>query len=94
MSILTKNYDNGNIVKKAPLKNGRTAIVRELTGADVLVAQEIAGDKDKRGRRYQLAVAALATKVDGVQVVLEDLLAMKASDMTKISSASALLNFL
>jgi hypothetical protein len=90
LGILTKE-DNGNKVCKCTLSDGRTAIVRELTGAESKKAKATLG---KSMNMLEAAYAALATKIDGKEYPYQELLNMKAKDYNKIETASSILNFL
>ncbi len=91
MQVMTKVYENENAIMKVLLRRGRIAIVRELTGDEILTASKPAG-KDQA--KVQPAIAAYATKIDDKPLLMEDLLAMKAKDYLKIMYASNALNFI
>lgn len=93
--ISTKIYDNNNPVKRVFLSDGRPAIVRRLKGRDIISAPNLIGNVKEAGQSAIMgAIAAMATKVDNVQLVYEDLLDYWASDYNKISQASLLINFI
>jgi hypothetical protein len=91
MAITTKDYDNGNRIKRIPLSTGKVAIVRELMGHEVLKYQRIAdGDREM----VLPAMIAVSTKIDGQEMIVEDYLhKVKAKDYTKIMLACQDLNF-
>ena len=98
LDIRTKVYENGNKVKKVPLSGGRTALVRELIGRDSRKAKEIASTHSRKNGKedeedYADAVAALATKVEGQDIIFEDFLGYKMMDYTRIKHAAQSLNF-
>jgi uncharacterized protein YbjQ (UPF0145 family) len=90
LGIETKTYENGNLVKRVKLTDGRIAIIRELNGKDVELSSRIHGnDKDK----VLMAMCSVATRINENAIVIEDLELMKAKDYQKIRIACALLNF-
>ena len=91
--VLTLKNDKGEEFKKVILKNGDIAIIRELKGVDVIDARRIAGNNTDQSE-VMAAMASLATKVNDKQIIYEDFINYKASDFTKILSASTSLNFL
>jgi len=91
--IKTRIYENGNRVKNVTLSNGKVAIVRELTGKEVMEARKYDGGKADDARIVNI-VAAIATNIDGKNIVPEDLETFKARDFLKITSCSVLLNLL
>jgi hypothetical protein len=98
LDIRTKVYENGNKVKKVPLSGGRTALVRELIGRDSRKAKDLVSTYARRNGKedeedYADAVAALATKVDGQDIIFEDFLGYKMMDYTRIKVAAQSLNF-
>lgn len=91
IGIETCHYPNGGKSKRYKLSDGREAISHKLKGKDsVAVSRMAGGDKDK----YQAAVAATCTKVDGKPLVIEDLMEMYFNDFTKITNVASSLNFL
>jgi len=91
MGILTKEYENGHKVKQLQLSTGKTAIVRELMGKEVLKYQRLAeGDREK----VLPAMMAIAIKIDGAELLMEDYLEdIKAKDYHKLMLACQDLNF-
>ena len=90
LSIETKKYSNGNLVKRCFLSDGRVAICRELTGADCVESDKISQSKQEL---VYSAMMALSAKIDDKPVVLEDLLQMKAKDFNRIKIMTVTLNF-
>lgn len=92
--IQTKEYENGNLIKKVKLSRGKVAIVRELMSSDVSKAYQLAGAKNKEDRRVVAAMISLAVTIDEKPVMMEDVLdTMKAKDYMRLASANAALNF-
>ena len=92
MDILTKEYDNGNLIKKVPLRKNRFAIVRELDQKEMKKVREIAGDA-KDQQRLTAAMIALCAKIDDKELIMEDILEYKAKDFGRLSLAAQELNF-
>jgi hypothetical protein len=90
MLIETKRYENGSIVKRITLSDKRIAEVRELKGWEM---EESAKFHENKANQVTMGVAALCTKIDGKNVVFEDLKFMKGKDWNKIKYAAAELNF-
>ena len=91
LEIATKMYDNDCYVKRVVLKKGKVAMVREITGKELLEAKQPAG---KSIELVEPAIAAYSTKIDDVQLLMPQLLDMKAKDYSRIIHASNQLNFL
>ena len=92
LAITTKEYENGNLVKKVPLKKGRFAIVRELDQKEMKKVREIAGD-GKDQQRFSASMIAMCTRIDDKDLIMEDVLEYKAKDFGRISMAAQALNF-
>lgn len=91
MNILTKNYDNGNIVKQATLpKSKQVAVVRELIAADT---KDVSRFMDKDPEKYQMASITAATTLDGNKQPIEVIEKMKMSDYNILISMYQDLNF-
>lgn len=91
MGIQTKEYENGNLVKKVPLRKGKFATVRELDRKELRKVYEIAGGNDKD--RLVSALIAMSTKIDDQELIMEDVLEYKAKDYSRLSLAAQALNF-
>lgn len=91
LSIETKKYPNGNLVKRCVLSTGKTAVCRELTGADCIEADKIT---QKEPELATAALMAVATRIDDKPIVVEDLLILKARDFTRIKAMTVALNFM
>ena len=88
--ISTKEYENGNVVKKTKLKKGRTAIVRELLGKDNKDIVKLMGDKTEN---YLNAAISIATKIDDKPVFMEDIDFMHMKDVNRLTEMYQSLNF-
>lgn len=95
MEVRTKKYENGNRVKIYNITNGNECVTRELNGHDAINAQM--QSKDKKGNpqqeKYMASCAASATKVNGKDISLPELLAMKLRDYNTITAVNNMLNF-
>lgn len=90
MGIETYVYPNGNMIKRLQLSTGKTAIVRELKGVDMTEVEKLTdGDTSK----VFPAIIAVATKIDGGFIVMEDVLQYKAKDYNRLKIAASALNF-
>lgn len=73
--------------KTLTLPSGKTAVIREGTGADLMRAHErleLMGEKKAVGvKTLWLLIADLAT-IDGQPIVYEDLAAMKLADVAML----------
>lgn len=90
MNIRTAVYENGSKVKQSVLSNGKTAVVRELKGKDSIQISRLMG-KDKE--RYSSASITLATKIDGMEYVIEDIENLKMKDYNLLVAMNSDLNF-
>ena len=79
------------MIKKVPLRKGRFAIVRELDRKEMKMVYEIAGGNDKD--RLSAALIAVSSKIDEVELIMEDVLEYKAKDYARLSMAAQSLNF-
>lgn len=87
--IETKRYNNGQILKRAKLSDGRMAVARRLKGFDAReIQKQIAGDAHK----YQAAVMARCLTIDDKKVVIEDIEQLWLDDYTTVVSI-ARINF-
>lgn len=91
MEIQTKEYENGNLIKKVPLRKGRFAIVRELDRKELKKVYEIAGGNDKD--RLSASLIAMSAKIDDQELIMEEVLEYKAKDYSRLSMAAQALNF-
>lgn len=92
MTVETKTYENGNVVKRVTLSDGRKAIVRELKAWET--EEEASKFHQNNKTMVEMAIATIATKINDQPVIFEDIREMKAKDWNKIKYASALVNFL
>lgn len=90
LNIETKQYENGNTVKRIVLSDKRVAIVRELKGKDMDLTSRIHRGDDTK---FLMAMAVIATKLNDENVTIEDLEEMKGKDYNKIRIAVSQLNF-
>lgn len=89
--IATKEYENGNLVKRVPLSGKRTAIVRELNYEDGTNAIKMCNGSEDL---YMHAKMSIATKVDGDKIIMmEDIPKMKLKDTERLTMAFQALNF-
>lgn len=90
LGIQTLQYENGSLVKRCTLSDGKVAKCRQLKGKDRHMINRIsAGERDK----VQDAVIALSTQIDGKDIIIETLDDLKFVDYTKVSSMATTLNF-
>ena len=90
LGLETKTHENGHQVKRVKLSNGSVAIIRELNGKDVEFTSRLHNNEKEK---VIMSMTAVATKIDGQDIVIEDLEVMKAKDYNKLRMACALLNF-
>ncbi len=90
IGIETRKYSNGDVIKRCRLSNGAEAVSREISGADLIETDKVAGGKQENAFP---AMMAMSTKIDGISVTMEDLLVLKAKDFNKIRAMVAQLNF-
>lgn len=74
------------------LSNGLTAVIRPLDGNDFDVAQEQTQAMGSSSSFINVSIA-MATTIDGNQLVIEDLKTMKFKDRVLIQGAFSELNF-
>lgn len=89
LGIETRRYSNGQIMKRAKLSDGRTAVARRLKGFDVREIQKVMGNDSGK---YQNAVIARCLTIDDAKVVIEDVEQMWMDDYNTIL-ALASINF-
>ena len=89
--IKTKVYENGNKIKTVVLpSSSKTVVVRELIGKDTKeVSRFMGGDQE----RYPMAIATVATTIDGTKQIFEYFEQLKMKDYTLILSMCKDLNF-
>ncbi len=88
--IETKRYENGQILKRCKLSDGRVAESRRLKGND---GRQIKRLTDGKEEEYQSAVVVMCVTIDGKKVTIEEIQDLWLDDYTKlIMLASA--NFL
>jgi hypothetical protein len=91
MEILTKVYENENMIKQTTLpKTKQVAVVRELSGKD---QKEISRFMGKDPERYQLAALTVATTLDGQRQPIEVIEKLKMKDFSRVMSMYQDLNF-
>lgn len=89
LGIETQRYENGQIMKRVKLSDGRYAVARRLKGRDANSVRRItAGDEGK----YSEAIAVQCIKIDDKALVIEDLADMWMDDYQSIMSI-ATINF-
>lgn len=89
MGIETHVYPNGNMIKRVRVSKG-VAVVRELLGVDMTDVERLTdGDQGK----VFPAMIAVATKIEGQGIVMEDVLQYKAKDYNRLKIAVSALNF-
>ena len=90
MGVMTRKYENGNLVKRVIDKDGKVFIVRELSGRDQKHITRFAdGEKEK----VVLAGLTVATTVDGKPETFEYFEGMKMKFLNKLVYAHTELNF-
>ena len=96
LGIETAYYANGNCVKLFKLSDGRTAIVRELIGRDMInIEKSLAGENNDALREEMLKKSAFyhSVKIDGKQIPMEDFELLKMRDYLRIKVMTETLNF-
>lgn len=83
-------YSNGHKVLKVTLSTGKEAVIREMTAGEMEQASRLSGNNETDA---QFALAALATKIGGEYLLLEDFKAMKMKDYNRILECNYELNF-
>lgn len=82
LGIESKEYDNGQRMRRSKLSDGRIAVARRLKGKDGDEIQRmISGNADK----YKDAVIAKCVTIDGNPIVMEDLSEMWLEDVNAIT---------
>lgn len=87
--IETIEYPNGGKSKRATLSGGKVAVMRRLKGFESVNAGKIAGEESK----VYPAMIAVATKFDGVEILMEDVLNFWTNDYIKLQLMNQKLNF-
>ena len=91
LDILTKSYENGNMVKKSLLPRcGKTAIVRELLGKDNDIIRNYMGEVESL---YQYAAITTATLFDGGKLAIDEVRSLKLKDFNRLLIMHQALNF-
>jgi aspartate/glutamate racemase len=90
VGVMTKKYENGNIVKRVIFPDGKTAIVRELTGKDQKLINRFSNQDEEK---IMLAGVTVATTVDGKQETYEFFEAMKLKMLNRLMFCFRELNF-
>lgn len=72
------------------LSDGRSVIIEKGKGKHCINAQRIAGQDMEK---YQVALIAACTKIDGKAIVYEDYLDLDAEHFIQIQTQWALINF-
>ena len=93
MQTYTKENEDGTIVKKVILKNGKVGIVRELDRSEMKKALQISGDINNDNDKYLAALISVSTKIDDKEIIMEDILNYKAKDFIRLSYAVQSINF-
>lgn len=89
MGIETRRYDNGQIMKRAKLSDGRIAVARRLKGFDSREIQKVIGSD---ANKYRDAVIARCITINEQKVVIEDVEQMWMDDYNTVL-ALATINF-
>ena len=98
--ILTKEYENGNLVKKFTIKRGKNkgkeVVIRELMGKDMDDIQKVLkGEKEgERENKYMQYAMFKASNLGELNIMPEDIPNMHASDYNRLNIANASLNFM
>ena len=91
MNIFTRQYENGNKVKKCLLPAlGKTAIVRQMMARD---SKEVARFTGGDAEQYQMACITVSTTFDGNKLPIEAIEVIKFSDYTLLITMCQALNF-
>jgi ethanolamine utilization cobalamin adenosyltransferase len=69
-------------VKKIQLPSGKTAVIKDGQGKNLLMAQRIAGNPDE----VAFALTAELVEIDGQKIVFEDILEMPLADVIKLQA--------
>ena len=85
--IETKRYQNGQVMKRCTLSDGRIAEARRLKGSD---GREVSRLTNGEQEKYQKAIIALSVTISGEAIVIEDLDAMWLDDVTKITMLASI----
>ncbi len=90
LGVETAIYANGNEVKRLTLSSGKTAIIRELSGQDMIQVTKLTGSNPDN---YTPALMHYAVKIDGHQLPMEDFPKLKGKDFNKLNIQVLSLNF-
>lgn len=91
MGIITKEYENGNRIKRCLLpQSKKVAQVRELKGKDLVTVQRYMGGNSEL---YLAGSIAVSTTIDGQQQTLEFFSELKFKDYGRINAMVQSLNF-
>lgn len=91
LGILTKKYDNGSIVKKAILPHSRQeAQVRMLKAKESI---DVSRNMGKDPEKYQLALIAVSTSIDGKKAIIEEIQELSFKDYQLLILMNNELNF-
>lgn len=85
--IETKKYDNGSILKRVKLSDGRVAVCRRLKGFDM---QEITRQMAGKAENYQNAVMARSITIDEQKIVVDDITQVWMDDYTLLLSIASI----
>ena len=90
LGVETAIYNNGNEVRRITLSTGKVAVIRELSGEEMInVNKMLNGVADN----YGPAIMHFSVKIDGQQIPMEDYPKMKGKDFNKINLQIMDLNF-
>lgn len=98
--VLTKSYDNGNVIKKFALKKGKykgkEITVRELMGKDMDgIEKMIRGEKEsERDGLYMKVAMFKASNINELGLTIEDVENLHAVDYNRLKITNATLNFM
>jgi hypothetical protein len=90
LAIRTKLFENSSKTKTVLLFDGKTAVVRELTGRDT---KSIARFQGQDQEKYMIAAVAVATTIDGKAETFEYFEGMKLKSLNKLIAMFQDLNF-
>lgn len=91
MNIFTRQYENGNKVKRCLLPVlGKTVVVRQMLARD---SKEVARFTGGDAEQYQMACITVATTFDGSKMPIEEIEVIKFSDYTLLITMVQALNF-
>lgn len=79
--VETKRYDNGQVMKRCTLSDGRVAISRKLKGSDLKEVRRLTGGDSEK---YQNAIVAKCVTLDDKPITIEEIDDLWMDDATKI----------